>query len=478
MDASHSHIPDPSSAPPPAPTRPHWYDSSWQQSPAFDPTWDQPPAFKPGPPTVYSVPPAPRVEARSRRPRTVGTGSLIAVALVAAVAGVLAGAGVVSVANGPSAAASTSQTDANARAAVSVTSPDPSATQAPAAVPAGSSAADIYAAVSPSIVTIEIQATANSTNPFTGQGGQQLVEGSGSGIILTSDGWILTNRHVAANADSLKVILSDGSQYEGTVKGLDTYTDFAIVKIDAKNLPAVTLGDSDALRVGDSLYVIGNPLGQYPDSDTAGIVSGLDRQIDVSSDLGQGGEALDHLIQTDAAINPGNSGGAVVNSEGQVVGVATATSGQAQGISFALPVNLAKPIIEQVEAGQSISRPWLGIRYVPLDAQVAKDNNLDVSNGAWVTTQGAANGNRNGNGNAGAAVIKDGPADKAGVKDGDIITAIDGQNLDATHPLDLVLLTHKPGDKITLTVDRNGKTVTLTATLGERPAQTGALSIQ
>ncbi len=281
------------------------------------------------------------------------------------------------------------------------------------------------------------------------------------------------------------MVLSDGSQYQGTVKGVDTYTDFAIVKIDAKNLPAVTLGDSDALRVGDSLYVIGNPLGQYPDSDTAGIVSGLDRSLDVADSTGQGGESLAHMIQTDAAINPGNSGGAAVNSEGQVVGVATATSGQAQGISFVLPVNLAKPIIDQVENGQAVSRPWLGIRYIPLDAQIAKDNNLDVSNGAWVTTQGAngnGNGNANGNGtsnaNSGAAVIADGPAAKAGLKANDIITAIDGQNIDADHPLDLVLLTHKPGDKITLTVDRNGNSVTVTATLGDRPAATGSLSIQ
>jgi 2-alkenal reductase len=489
MDASDPRTPDPSQAPPPAPSRPNWYDSSWQQSPAFDPTWDQSPAFEPGPPPAYPAPQAPRVDARPHHTRTVGTGSLIAVALVAAVAGGAAGAAVVSVANGPSANAASSNLNANAQAALSLTSQSATATQAPAAVPAGSSAADIYAAVSPSIVTIEIQATANSTNPFTGQGGSQVVEGSGSGIILTSDGWILTNRHVAANADSLNVILSDGSQYQGTVKGVDTYTDFAIVKIDASNLPAVTLGDSDALRVGDALYVIGNPLGQYPDSDTAGIVSGLDRSLDVASDLGQGGESLSHMIQTDAAINPGNSGGAVVNSEGQVVGVATATSGQAQGISFALPVNLAKPIIDQVENGQAVSRPWLGIRYIPLDAQIAKDNSLDVNNGAWITTQGAtSNGNSNGNGNGngngnssannGAAVIADGPAAKAGLKDGDIITAVDGQNIDESHPLDLVLLAHKPGDQITLTVDRNGKSVTLTATLGERPAATGTLSIQ
>jgi S1-C subfamily serine protease len=481
MDASNSRTPDPSLAPPPPPSRPNWYDSSWQQSPAFDPTWDQSPAFEPGPPPAYPAPQTSRVEAHPHRTRTVGTGSLIAVALVAAVAGGAAGAAVVSVAHGPSANASSTGSNANARAAVSVSSPSATATQAPAVVPSGSSAADIYAAVSPSIVTIEIQATANSTNPFTGQGGQQVVEGSGSGIILTSDGWILTNRHVAANADSLTVILSDGSQYDGTVKGVDTYTDFAIVKIDASNLPAVTLGDSDALRVGDSLYVIGNPLGQYPDSDTAGIVSGLDRSLDVSSDLGQGGESLAHMIQTDAAINPGNSGGAVVNSEGQVVGVATATSGQAQGISFALPVNLAKPIIDQVENGQAVSRPWLGVRYIPLDAQIAKDNNLDVNNGAWVTTKGATgNGNANGNGssNPGAAVIADGPAAKAGLKDGDIITAVDGQAIDADHPLDLVLLTHKPGDKITLTVDRNGNSVTLDVTLGDRPASTGTLSIQ
>jgi serine protease Do len=330
------------------------------------------------------------------------------------------------------------------------------------------SAAQIAAVVGPSVVTIDVQATATASNSPSGngRGGGQVVQASGSGVILTADGWILTNRHVASNATSLTVILADGTQYAGTVKGVDTYTDFAIVKVAATNLPAVTLGDSSVTRVGDPAYVIGNPLGQFPDSVTAGIVSGLDRSIDVASDTGQGSSTLDHLIQTDAAINPGNSGGAVVNDAGQVIGIATATSGSGQSLGFALPINLAKPVISQVEAGQAVARPWLGIRYQAIDAQAAKDNSLGVDHGAWIAPSG----------NGGGSPITTGsPADKAGLKANDIITAIDGQSIDAAHPLDLVLLAYAPGDEITLSIYRGGSTIQLALTLATRPAPTGSL---
>ena len=428
---------------------------------AVPPLW-----FEPSP--VPFAPIAPRPERAHR------AGSLVAVAMVAALSGAAAGVGAVTVLGTHEITIATAPEGPSALAALSLASAAPTpatssapatTTSAPAITTAGSlSAAQIAAAVGPSVVTIDVQGTTAAGRTPSGSPGSPVIEGSGSGVILTSDGWILTNRHVVTNATTLNVVLADGRQFPATVKGVDTYTDFAIIKVNATNLPAVTLGDSSATQVGDGVYVIGNPLGQFPDSVTGGLVSGLDRSISVTSDTGQGSSNLDHLIQTDAAINPGNSGGALVNDVGQVIGIATATSGNAQSIGFALPINLAKPVINQVEAGQAVSRPWLGIRYLALDAQVAKQNNLDVDNGAWINSDGAT----------GSPVTSGGPADKAGLKANDIITAINGQSIDAAHPLDLVVLGYAPGDQIALTVDRSGSTIQLTLTLGTRPSTLGS----
>jgi serine protease Do len=319
----------------------------------------------------------------------------------------------------------------------------------------------VAASAGPSVVTIDVTGVANANSA----GGGQQFSGTGSGVIIEPDGLILTNHHVVQNAKQVTVTLTDGRHFPGTVKGIDTYTDLAFVKIDATDLPALALGDSSALQVGQLAVAIGDPLGQFPGSVTAGIVSGLDRTIDVASETGGAGSTLRHLIQTDASINPGNSGGPLLDGDGKVIGIDTAEAGSSQGIGFAIPIDEAKPIIEQVKAGKDIARPWLGIQYQELDAQIAKDQNLATNAGAWI--------HKPQQGSTSPAVVSGSPAEKAGLKADDIITELAGQAIDPTHPLDLVLLEHAHGDKVSLTVLRDGKTISVDVTLGTRPASLG-----
>ncbi len=263
-------------------------------------------------------------------------------------------------------------------------------------------------------------------------------------------------------ADRLTVFLDDGRSFKGTLKGVDTLTDLALVSIDATGLPAATLGDSSSVEVGDPAVAIGNPEGDLPGSVTAGIVSALEREIVVGDLTGtQATESLRHLIQHDAAINPGNSGGPLVAGDGTVIGINTAMAGGSQGIGFAIPIDLAKPIVRQVLAGDPIRRPYIGIFFTEIDAQLAKDESLPVTSGVLVRGDTASNE---------PGVIAGGPADKAGLKEDDILTAIDGQPIDATHQLDVALLGHKPGDVISLSVLRGDRTLKRDVTLGIRPA--------
>jgi S1-C subfamily serine protease len=322
--------------------------------------------------------------------------------------------------------------------------------------------------VGPAVVTINVSSTVNESQFPGGDGPQGFVQqGTGSGVIIEPDGLILTNHHVVEDADTVNVLLADGRTFEGTVAGIDTYTDLAFVRIEATGLPTAQLGDSSAVRIGQLAIAMGDPLGEFPGSVSAGIVSGLDRSV-VVTDITRGGATrLNHLIQTDAAINPGNSGGPLLDGDGKVIGIDTAQAGSAQGIGFAIPIDLAKPIIDQVKAGEEIARPWIGIYYQQVDAQVAEDNDLSVTAGAWIHaspdegTQGQE---------AAAAIVPDSPAADAGLQAEDIITAIDGQAIDRQHPLDLLLLTHAPGDTVTLTVLRDGTSQSIEVTLGTRPA--------
>ena len=312
--------------------------------------------------------------------------------------------------------------------------------------------------VSPAVVQITA-AGAATDNPFAVP-----ETGVGSGIVYDSRGWILTNRHVVCDAEELTVALNDGREFTGRIYGIDTLTDLAIVKIDAEDLSVAPVGSSTGLKPGQLAVAIGSPLGVFTNSVTSGVVSALGREIQVQSDAcggTAGARSLRTHIQTDAAINPGNSGGALVDSTGQVIGVNTAVAGDAQGIGFAIPIDIARPIMQQAVDGRELQRPYLGVFYQDVTVQVAAEEDLPVDHGAWLDRA-----------DDGPAVADGGPADEAGLQDGDIITAINGQTIDTEHPLDLVLTEHEPGDTVTLTVVRDGEELTLELTLGERPANT------
>jgi len=291
----------------------------------------------------------------------------------------------------------------------------------------------------------------------------------GSGIIYDARGWILTNRHVVEGAKTITVRLSDDRRLAGSIYGLDTLTDLAILKIDpVADLTIAPIGDSAKLEVGQLAIAIGSPLGlPYPNSVTTGIVSALGRDIAVSADAASTSPTSLHgLIQTDAAINPGNSGGPLIDGTGHVVGVTTAEATTAQGIGFAIPIDIAKPIMQQALAGEKLSRPFIGVAYVMIDRGVKDQNNLPLSQGAWVHAEDAA-------GKSIEAVIVGSAGETAGIKTGDIITRVESQTIDAADPLQDVLVQYAPGRTISVEVYRSGQYVTLRVTLGTRPDGTG-----
>jgi len=302
---------------------------------------------------------------------------------------------------------------------------------------------------------------------------------------------------VAGNPSKLTVNLKDGRSFDATVYGVDTLTDLAIVKVDATGLPTAPIGDSSSIQVGQQAIAIGSPLGQFTDSVTSGIISAIGRSIPVDQST-----VLSNLIQTDTAINPGNSGGPLLDPTGSVIGINTAVAGGSQGIGFAIPINIARPLLAQASAGQALARPWLGIRFLTIDPTVKSEAGLPVDNGAWIPSAEALSGqgsagdgstglapvdpndpnalpvfpDPNSLGQGGAAtgaddsVVAGGPAAQAGLQAGDVITAVDGTALDATHPLDMVMSQHAPGDTVTLDVLRGGQTIQVQVTLGTRPA--------
>jgi len=288
---------------------------------------------------------------------------------------------------------------------------------------------------------------------------QRQPRASGSGVIISQDGYIVTNNHVVEGAASLAVTFADGSRHDATLVGTDPLVDIAVIRItDA--VPAIApLGDSDALQPGETVIAIGSPLGDFKNSVTAGVVSALNRTVPGSGQEG--------LIQTDAAINHGNSGGPLVNLRGEVVGINTlvvrgggSTGDQAEGLGFSVPSKTVKQVSDQLIQTGKIEHPYLGITYSMIDADIAAQENLPVQNGALVGASGQ---------NA-QSVLPDTPAAKAGVKDGDIITAVGGIKLDSNTSLRGALMQHKVGDTITLEVLRDGKTLSLDVTLVARPA--------
>ncbi len=306
--------------------------------------------------------------------------------------------------------------------------------------------------VSPAVVTITPR----------GRDGAFVFESVGSGVIFDPDGWVVTNRHVVCNAETLTVQLADGQRYEGQIHGLDTLTDLAIVKIEGVDLPSVEIGNSSTLKVGQHAIAIGSPLGTFTNSVTTGVVSALGRQIDVDDTCSRSlrVESLRNLIQTDAAINPGNSGGALVDADGDLIGINTAIAGDAQGIGFAIPVNLARPIMQQAIEGESLSRPWMGIYYTTLTPVLQDQRGLLLGYGALVEPP---------EGFATDAVLPASPAAEAGLRNGDIITHVDTVRIDGDNPLDEILTQYRPRDTISLRVLRGEELVEVRLQLGTRP---------
>ncbi len=282
--------------------------------------------------------------------------------------------------------------------------------------------------------------------------------GTGSGVIYASDGWILTNRHVVEDAESLVIELSDDRTFEGTVYGIDTLTDLAIVKVEATGLPVAPIGTSRDLEPGQLAIAIGNPLG-YRHTVTTGIVSGLGRVIQASDASQTNAERLRNLIQTDAAINPGNSGGPLLNSAGQVIGINTAVSTTAQGLGFAIPIDVARPIMQQAIDGEELARPWIGVYYTAISPAIAETENLPVDYGALLAASGDGQ----------SAIFPGSPAEAAGLRDGDIIVALDGEQIDADTDLATLTLPHAPGDTVTLRILRDNSTTDVQVTLGTLP---------
>lgn len=301
--------------------------------------------------------------------------------------------------------------------------------------------------VGPSVVSI---ITKSSSSSYYGVAEQ---EGAGTGIIVSKNGYILTNKHVIDGTSTVQVVLSDGTTYENVqVLGTDPLNDVAFLKIDkVSNLPAAELGDSTSIRVGQKVVAIGNSLGQYQNTVTSGIISGTNRPI--SAQAGDSVENLTDLIQTDAAINPGNSGGPLLNLSGQVIGINTAIVEDAQGIGFSIPINATKGILKGVLAGNGVQRAYLGINFIPITADAAEHYKLSVKKGAYVFAT------------TGSAVVAGSPAEKAGIKDKDIITKVGGIEVGDKGGVSSLVAEYAPGDTIKLTILRDGKSIELNVTL-------------
>lgn len=282
--------------------------------------------------------------------------------------------------------------------------------------------------------------------------------GGGSGFIVSEDGLILTNKHVVRDEKAdYTVLTNDGKKYSAKVLARDPVQDLAIIKIEAKGLKPARLGDSDTIKLGQTAIAIGNALGEFRNTVSVGVISGLARNI-VASGSGGFMERIEGVIQTDAAINQGNSGGPLLNLKGEVIGINTAIVSGAQNIGFAIPINQAKRAIESVKKTGTIKTTYLGIRYMMINEEIAKKQNLTVSYGALV--RGSEEG---------PAVIPGSPAERAGIMAEDVILEINGEKLNEGKVLGFVIQKYDIGETITLTVKRGDKTITLRATLEERP---------
>lgn len=286
--------------------------------------------------------------------------------------------------------------------------------------------------------------------------------GGGTGFIISKDGLIVTNKHVVSDNDAeYTVLLNNRKSYAAKVTATDPMNDLAFVKIETtEDLPTLQLGDSEALQVGQTVIAIGNALGEYRNTVTKGIVSALARTVTAGDSLGAQ-ETLDNVIQTDAAINLGNSGGPLLNLEGQVVGINTAIDSQGQLIGFAIPSSEIAKAVESVQKLGRVVRPMLGVRYVSITEELAKKNDLSVTSGALVVRGTTASQ---------PAVVPDGPADRAGIVEDDIITEISGKKIEGEETLSRIIQQFNPGDEVTITFLHDKVEKKATVKLDEIPA--------
>jgi serine protease Do len=324
--------------------------------------------------------------------------------------------------------------------------------------PSEESIAAVAKAVSPSVVSV--LTTSSAATGFYGRSYTQ--EGAGTGMIVSPDGYIMTNRHVVADASKVTVVLPSGKTYEDVkVLGSDPLNDVAFLKIsNVSGLPAITFGDSKTIRIGQTVIAIGNALGQYQNTVTSGIISGIGRPVVASSDGTASGdtETLTDLIQTDAAINSGNSGGPLLNLKGQVIGINTAVAQDAQSIGFAIPISSTMGLLHHVIKTGKVERAYLGVQYIPITPAVKQRYKLSVENGNYVTSE------------QGSSVQPGGPADKAGVKDGDVITAVNSDQIGEGSSVSTLISQYEPGQTVQLTINRSGKEIHLNVTLGTYPS--------
>lgn len=314
------------------------------------------------------------------------------------------------------------------------------------------------AIATPAVVHIKTKANPNpsarnqSPDPFRDFFGQEFFGpqgpqmGSGSGVILSADGFIVTNNHVINGADEIEVVLNDKRSFNATIIGTDPSTDIALIKIQAEALPFLTFGNSDNLQIGEWVLAVGNPF-NLTSTVTAGIVSAKGRNINI---LG-GGNSIEAFIQTDAAVNPGNSGGALVTVKGELIGINTAiatNTGSYQGYSFAVPANIASKVVEDLRNFGTVQRAYLGIQIQDVDAAMASKENLSVNYGAYV-----------------ADFLPNSAAEAAGLKKGDVVVSIEGVVVRSTPQLMEVVSRKRPGEKVTVVVDRKGKQQEYTVTL-------------
>ncbi|HSX42205.1 MAG TPA: trypsin-like peptidase domain-containing protein [Candidatus Saccharimonadales bacterium] len=302
--------------------------------------------------------------------------------------------------------------------------------------------------VSPSVVSITATGQAQ-TNLFSINGlSSQPSKVAGSGFIVTSDGLIATNKHVVTGNAGFKVTTSDGKTYDATVAATDPVIDFALLKITAHGLPVVDFGNSDDVQVGQWVVAIGNALGQYQNTVTVGVISGLNRQASPADEATGATESLDNLIQTDAAINPGNSGGPLLTLGGQVIGINTAIAASAQSLGFVTPSNEIQKSLASYTKNGKILRAFIGVQYEPLTATLASTLGLTVTDGALIKAVTGA------------------PAQAAGLQVNDVITKVNSDAVTQSNPLSKIIRSHDPGEQITLTILRNKTSQTVKLTLG------------